>query len=446
MVDHSSKVYIVAVDMGYGHQRAVQPLEFLATIPPGWEILPSKIIPADNYPSIPKKDKASWAATRRVYEIISRLRSLPIIGGFIFGIMDYVQRIEPFYPKRDLSKPTLQTKQIYRMVKAGLGKDLIDKLNKNPLSFLTSFFIPAIFAEEHGYKGKIYCLCTDTDISRAWVPLNPAKSRIIYLAPSQRVFERLLMYGIKEENIIMTGFPLPLELQGERDSLSITKESLGHRVKKLDPKGIFREKYESLVSEYLVSSNNNIDPINLTFAVGGAGAQVEVGEQIINSLAPLVKNGMFNLNLVAGTSELVRNRFLDNIASADLADSLTKGNISILYEADKFEYFRKFNSLIQVTDILWTKPSELSFYNALGLPILMAPPLGSQERFNREWLLSIGSGIDQGIPSVTSHWLLDLINSGKLAESAVNGFMDAPKYGTYNIENILNKNDNINII
>lgn len=442
MFKKQSKAYIVAVDMGYGHQRAVQPLEFLAMIPPGWEILPSKIIPADNYPSIPKKDKLSWAATRRIYEIISRLRSLPLIGSFIFGIMDYVQRIESFYPKRDLSKPTLQTKQIYRMIKAGLGRDLIDKLNNNPLSFLTSFFIPAIFAEEHGYKGEIYCLCTDTDISRAWVPLKPANSRIIYLAPSQRVFERLLMYGIREEKIIMTGFPLPLELQGERDSLSITKESLGRRVKKLDPKGIFREKYEALVSEYLVPSDTAIIPIDLTFAVGGAGAQVEIGEKIINSLAPLIKTGMIKLNLIAGISELVRNRFLDNIASADLIDSLAQGDIFILYEADKFEYFRKFNSLIKLTDILWTKPCELSFYSALGLPILIAPPLGSQERFNREWLLSIGSGIDQGIPSVTSNWLLDLINSGKLAEAAVNGFVEAPKYGTYNIKNILNKNEN----
>ena len=45
------------------------------------------------------------------------------------------------------------------------------------------------------------------------------------------------------------------------------------------------------------------------------------------------------------------------------------------------------------TDILWTKPSELSFYAGLGLPIIMAPSVGAQERFNKAWLRAIGAAI-----------------------------------------------------
>lgn len=437
MFENQSKAYIVAVDMGYGHQRAVFPLEFLATIPAGWGILSSNIISANSYPGIPESDKNSWDSTRKLYERVSRMRKLPIIGNFIFGIMDYVQRIEPFYPRRDLSKPTIQVKQIYRMIRAGLGKDLIVKLNENSLPLLTSFFIPALFAEEHGYKGKIYCLCTDTDISRAWVPLNPATSKIIYLAPTVRVKKRLELYGIKPENIITTGFPLPKELLGEEGSLLIAKQAICRRLKRLDPNKIFKSKYKALVSEYLESEKNINGPIALTFVIGGAGAQVEIGLEVIKTLSSSIKDNKISLNLVAGISEVVRDQFKKAVIDAGLTEELSQGKITIIYNKDKFEYFRKFTALLNETDVLWTKPSELSFYIGLGLPILIAPPLGSQEVFNKDWMLSIGGGIVQENPCFTQEWFWDLVNSGQLAEAAINGFIDAPKRGTFHIEKLL---------
>ncbi len=68
-------------------------------------------------------------------------------------------------------------------------------------TFCYSFFIPAFMAEEHGYKGEIYCIICDADMSRAWVPLDPQKSKIKFFAPCRRVVERLKLYGVKEENI-----------------------------------------------------------------------------------------------------------------------------------------------------------------------------------------------------------------------------------------------------
>ena len=37
--------------------------------------------------------------------------------------------------------------------------------------------------------------------------------------------------------------------------------------------------------------------------------------------------------------------------------------------------------------MLWTKPSEMTFYAALGIPLILAPPLGAHERYNRRWAL-----------------------------------------------------------
>ena len=89
------------------------------------------------------------------------------------------------------------------------------------------------------------------------------------------------------------------------------------------------------------------------------------------------------------------------------------------------------------TDILWTKPSELSFYTALGLPIIMAPPLGRQEEFNAMWLTQVGGGIAQGDPRYTHEWLFDWLNSGGLARAAWNGYIEAPTNGTYRIEKLV---------
>ena len=50
-----NKAYIVAVDMGYGHQRAVFPLMDDSATPSEWNIVDPMIISANNYPGIPNK-------------------------------------------------------------------------------------------------------------------------------------------------------------------------------------------------------------------------------------------------------------------------------------------------------------------------------------------------------------------------------------------------------
>ena len=112
-------------------------------------------------------------------------------------------------------------------------------------------------------------------------------------------------------------------------------------------------------------------------------------------------------------------------------------NINIHYSDTFSIYYKIFNNILSTTDILWTKPSELSFYTALGLPIIMAPAIGSQEIYNNKWLMSIDSAIDQKNISNTSKWLFEKINSGEFARLAFNGFLKARKYGTQNILNAM---------
>src|SRR3989344_2559804 len=182
----NTKAWVIAVDMGYGHQRTAYPLRFLA--------FGKKIIIANRYKGIPKKDKAVWERARRIYEFISRFKRVPLIGGWLFSLLDRFQEILSYYPKRDLSGPNIQLRQIYSFMKKGWGKHLIDTLRlgsgRKPYPLITTFFISAFMAEYFNYPGEILCIVCDADISRTWAPLNPKESRIKYFAPTRRVAER----------------------------------------------------------------------------------------------------------------------------------------------------------------------------------------------------------------------------------------------------------------
>lgn len=427
-IESSQKAWVVAADMGLGHQRAAYPLKDLGG---------GKIITAGSPEYASKKETALWARMRHIYEGISRINHIPIIGGFLFGLMDRFQEINPYYPFRDLSSPSLEVKYLAYLIKKGLGETLFKKLAPTNLPIVTTYFAVAIAADARGYP-QVYLLVTDTDIHRVWVPKNPAASRIIYLSPCGHVIKRLREYGIKDEQIILTGFPLPKENLGGPD-LEILKQDLAQRLNYLDPNGRFRAIHQVEVEHYLRPENYNIQfnrTLTLTYAVGGAGAQKDIGVKILKSLSKKIKNGEIRLNLVAGLREDVNEYFRTAVKENGLEEALGWG-VDIIHDSEREKYFHHFNMVLRTTDILWTKPSELSFYSALGLPIIIAPPLGSHEHCNKKWILEHQAGFPQDKPEYCSEWLFDLLNDGRLAQAAWDGFLNGRKCGTFQIEELL---------
>jgi len=426
----SKPAYVLSVNMGYGHDRAAYALK---------EIADGGIIKMNDYPGIPAKEKKLWTQSRKGYEAVSRLKPIPVIGDIAFAVMDKIQEIDDFYPRRDLSDPTYQVHQTYYMIeKLGMGKHIIEKLSKNPKPLICTFFTGAFAAEVYDYPGDIYCQVCDADMARVWVPKDPKKSRIKYFAPNGRVVERLKLYGVREENIYHTGFPIPRENIGGLDN-SVCKKDMMHRICNLDPQGIFVKKYfKTIESEVGVGSCNmkKDHPLTLMFAIGGAGAQKQLAIDILKSLKSTIKRDGLQLRLMAGTKKAAATQFESTVKKLGMKNLVGK-KIFIDYFPDRPTYFKNFNKVLRKTDIVWTKPSETSFYCALGMPILMAPTIGSQEDFNKTWLMYIGAGIEQADPKHTNEWLFDWINSGGLARAAWNGYMEAPQHGAYRIEGIV---------
>ena len=428
--DLHGKFWLVAADMGYGHQRAIYPLKALSNS--------GKILNANTSPDATVKEKRLWKEMLNAYEFMSRAGKVPIIGSLISGILDSLLYIPKFYPVKDRSNSTLQVRYLKLSIKKGLCSGILKQIKCPELPLVTSFYAPAIAAEMADHK-SVFCIICDTDISRAWVSEDAASSRIIYFASGTFSAQRLQSYGVHEKNIVLTGFPLPLELLGDR-SLNVLRTNLVGRLGNLDPEGSFSNLFKHSVKAFLTDKMINGIPsefqkksLTITYAVGGAGAQKEIGRQIALSLAKKIHEGKVKINLVAGTRTELRDYFI----SVKKEFGVNRDNVRIIWSDDNESYFDMFNQVLHTTDILWTKPSELSFYCALGIPIIMTPAIGPQEKANSRWLREIGAGIKQQNPEYTDQWLFDLLLKGRLAEAAWNGFLKARKYGTYNILDFL---------
>ncbi|MDA1337395.1 MAG: hypothetical protein O3C23_01380 [bacterium] len=426
----SHRAWIVAVDMGYGHQRPAFALRNIA--------FGGKIITANDYPGIPELDRTIWNQTRRVYEFISKFKKVPVLGDIVFSLMDRVQEIKPFYPKeRPLQPAGLQLRSIYGLIEnKEWGRHLIEKLDEDPVPMICTFPVPAFMAEHWKYRGDIYLLVTDSDAARAWVPLFVKETKIHYLAPSQLVQERLVQYGILKEKITLTGFPLPEEFISKEGFLQ-TKEDLRRRLVRLDQKKKYVSKYADVVRAYLgkVPTKPDGAPI-ITFAVGGAGAQQSLGKRIIQYLAPLLKEEKVKLCMVAATHRDAAQGF----TKVAKEQGLSKKEVEVVFCKTKDEYFKKFTEVLRKTDILWTKPSELSFYAALGIPLLLSPPIGSQEVQNQKWLVRLGVAVLQLKVEYAHEWIADFLNQGLFAEAAMQGFVEMERNGVKNIMNVIDSN------
>ncbi len=414
---------LVAVEMGYGHLRAAYALA---------GALGCEVLHADRPPLASPEEERRWRRVRSAYEGVSRLAQAPLVGRPFRRALDAITAVPHLYPRRDQSAPNAAVRALERLSRAGLGDRLIARLGRSGATLLTTFYAPAIRADLSGIE-RILCVVTDSDINRVWAPRDAARSRIHYCVPSERAMRRLRAYGVPPERIHVTGFPLPTELLGG-EGLPALRRCLAERLVRLDPAGAFHEQYRDELAHFLgplADEQRDRAPL-VTYAVGGAGAQAGVARHILRSLRAPLAQGSIRLALVAGVRGGVAASFRRWIQAEGLTGQLG-GAVEILHTDDLPRYFERFNALLARTDILWTKPSELTFYGALGIPLVFAWPVGVHERLNRRWAIQRGAGLKQDNPRYAWQWLREWLQDGTLAAAAWSGYMRLPKFGTYRI-------------
>jgi hypothetical protein len=424
--EQKKRAWVVAADMGLGHLRAAWPLRDLAT---------GNIITAGARGVTSEAEYRLWMRVRRAYNMASRSGRIPVLGHLSSNLLHAIERIERFYPRRDLSSPSPHVHFIKHLVlRRGLGDALLKHMQTEPLPLITTFYIPALIADYRGYRGDIYCIICDTDVHRVWVADRPRHSRIRYLVPCETAARRLHMYGVPSSHITLTGFPLPTENLGPADTMPILKHDLLQRMANLDPSGRCFRIHAAHIREVIGPGFKPPDakPVRITFSIGGAGAQVEIAMALLGSLRERLRRGEMILTLSAGTRRELARQLQNRIEALHLGPVLNQ-NIFLLYSRERERYFDMFNAAMRKTDVLWTKPSELSFYAGLGIPLVLAPPIGPHEVNNGKWLRTHHVGINQEDPRYADEWIDDLLISGTLAEAAWQGFLHCPKTGTYTI-------------
>ena len=417
---------VAAVSMGYGHLRAAHAL---ATA------LGTEVTEADRPPLASAEEQRLWAGSRRVYELTSRSSQIPLLGAPLRRLLDEVTAIPHLHPGRDLSAPDHSTRVLGRLVDRGLGRGLAERLRETGRPLVTTYFATAVAAEHHlpsDGAPPLYCVGTDTDLARVWVGREPASTGVRYLLPTRRALRRLRAYGVPEGQLELTGYPLPGELLGGPD-LGALRGHLAARLRRLDPGGAFRDQYRHEIETFLGPiPDDGSQPLTVTYVVGGAGAQSGIARLLLGTLGRWIDDGCLRLVLVAGTRAAVAERFAGWVRDSGLAGHLGDA-VEIVAEDGYDAYFRRFNQVLAGTDVLWTKPSELTFFGALGLPLVFTRPVGVQERYNRRWAVELGAGLRQRDPRVAGEWLEEWLADGTLAAAAWSGFLRLPKFGLHQI-------------
>jgi hypothetical protein len=412
-------ITLVAIEMGYGHLRPAHALAGELGVP---------VYECDRPPVATEGEQRLWGRVRTFYEGLSRLSTGSRLLG---GVLDGITQIDPL--DGDLRAPNGGARGLDWVVRHGLGSGLARWLDDRSATLLTTFYAPAISTDRLS-RAPAYCVVTDADINRVWAPLDGATSRLHFFAPSPRVVRRLRAYGVGPERITFSGFPLPGELIGGRER-SILKRNLAARLVRLDPSRAFIGPHRAELERQLGPLPDELrgQPPHLVFAVGGAGAQVPLALEILANLRPHLRSGRLTLTLVAGVRQAVADRF-----KATLDREGTDG-VSILVEPDIPKYLGAFNALLARADALWTKPSEMSFFAALGLPLIFSPPVGVHEAYNRQWVVESGGGLAQREPAHTAGWLDEWLSDGTLAAAAWTGATRLPNLGVYEISDAVRR-------
>ena len=79
----------------------------------------------------------------------------------------------------------------------------------------------------------------------------------------------------------------------------------------------------------------------------------------------------------------------------------------------------------------------MTFYGALGIPLVFSRPVGVHERFNRKWARQRGAGLKQENPGYAWDWLREWLKEGTLAAAAWSGYTRLPKFGLQRIAEVV---------
>ncbi|MBE5961406.1 MAG: hypothetical protein E7256_08470 [Lachnospiraceae bacterium] len=227
-------------------------------------------------------------------------------------------------------------------------------------------------------------------------------------------------------NAIPDNWPMALHLaEGSLHTVQTHSSYLGYRVLNgMDKKKVLKPmpkeaiQYAGHYVDHELVSNIEHDcmlrvkrqqekkPMRFLLTIGGAGAQKEIFAAIIKELLPFIKKRQAALYVNVGDYKNVWEELKSEIKALEkatihfddwketcqFAADAIQGEVTgihVFYHADIFQAVYTTNLLMRSTDVLVTKPSELSFY---PIPKLFIKRVGGHERWGAIHSSEIGDG------------------------------------------------------
>ena len=394
--------YITTVLMGYGHLRAADNVAGLGR---------GRLVRVDQPPFTNLVDVTVWKSSQDLYHVVSRTVETRL--RFLFRLLERIEDIP-----EDSNAASMKYSMLVRLcVRMGVGRGLwrlADPLNNGHDGSicpprLHTFFVPALACVYNRLPGKNYQLLCDVDFHRVWAPIRPNDGDVTYLVPAAAGADRLMSYGVTHDRIVVTGFPLPLANTGGKD-LAVLQSDLRARLERLSPK--------------------SDSPLRLVFALSGAGCYLILLKTLIRELLPELRSGKLILSIAAGDNRRAKAEIESHLAALNAGPA---DGLNILYSPDVLEAFALFNRALRESDLLITKPGELVFYAALGIPQVLLPPVGKHEFKNRAYLVENSAALDLPGAESAGAWLLAQRANGAWRHAAESAFARLPQLGAFAI-------------
>ena len=381
---------LVAPLMGLGHLRALDPLRPCA--PDGLAIYGENLT---------GWEPALWRGLRHLYEGMSRGEP----GSWRRGLGNRTMRlVDPPFPwPVQVGRHLLSG--FIRMGILGAG---MNRGHEGPWlhSFYTTAHAWAMRGVDPQRNALLIC---DQAIHPIWLSTQHKRHPHLIFLPHEGLVDRLGSWGADPALLRVTGFPLPgTDPRGENWAADAFNRRL-HRME-----------------------HPERDVLHLLAVQGGAGAQARALERLLKGAMPLVDRGSLKLTVVCGHPGATRH---EGFLGGMLGRPPVPG-ISIIPFRDPLSAIQEVANRLPEVDLLWSKPSELVQYTALGLPLLCADPIFDHEVANRDWVRRTGAGLlPPGPWEDLADWLTRWWREGTLARAARDGWNKGDRSAVERIRN-----------
>jgi hypothetical protein len=320
-----------------------------------------------------------------------------------------------------------------------------------------------------GFK-KLSYNSSDQKVAELMTPVfKELPKDVPYLATHVWPAQAAVHAGVKRVvNVIPDNWPMGLHLaEGSIHTVQTPSSYLGYRTLKNMSQQAVNQPMSSediaytghyvdheLVSNLVADTEKRLErlnsqkPLRFLLTVGGAGAQQAMFISIINKLMPYVKKNQVALFINVGDHKKVWDGLSEKITGLDqqtvkhfddwngtktFCDSAIDGDVTgvhAFYHEDIFAAVYSTNLLMRVSDVLMTKPSELSFY---PIPKLLIQRVGGHEAYGAIRASEIGDGTIEceNIP-LTLQMIELMLSSEEILAQMNQNILEANNNGIYN--------------